>query len=117
MKKIKYIIFGILLSFHANLYAGDTGVLEGVGSVEKIRRGEISSQDIPKILQGATDYLMGFAATIAIIFIIIGAYKVALGSLSGDKSDGKKTIFLALGGFVLASVSWLILKLVIDNFS
>lgn len=117
MKKIKYIIFWILLSCHANLYAWDTGVLDGVGSVEKIRRGEITSDDIPKILQWATDYLMWFAATIAIIFIIIWSYKIALWSLSWDKSDGKKTIFLALGWFVLASVSWLILKLVIDNFS
>ncbi len=118
MKKIKYILFAFFLSFHANLYAWDPGVLRWLGDdTSKIRTWDIHSEDIPKIIQWATDYLMGFAATIAIIFIIIWAYKIAFWSLSWDKSDGKKTIFLALGGFALASVSWLILKLIIDNFS
>ncbi len=119
MKKINYII-PLIFYWHANIYAsGDPWVLGGIweSAVEKIRTWDIHSEDIPKILQWATDYLMWFAATIAIIFIIIWAYKVAIWSLSGDKSEWKKTIFLALWGFVLASVSWLILKLIIDNFS
>lgn len=115
MKKISAII-PLLFSFHSHLYASDAWVLKGT-TTEKIRTGDIHSEDIPQILKWATDYLMGFAATIAIIFIIIWAYKIALWSLSWDKSDGKKTIFLALWWLVLASVSWLILKLVIDNFS
>ncbi|MBW7954738.1 hypothetical protein H3C61_02910 [Candidatus Gracilibacteria bacterium] len=116
MNKLKYIFFGILLSNHAKIFAGDAGILGGVDQ-EKIRKGNIHTDDIPKIISYAIDYLLGFAATISIVFIIIGAYKIAIGSIDGDKSEGKKTIMLAIGGFVLASLSWLILKLVIDNFS
>lgn len=116
MKHLYFILLWFFLSFHASVYAWDPWVLRGT-TVEKIRTGDIHSEDIPKILQWSIDYLMGFAATIAIIFIIVWAYKIALWSLEWEKSEWKKTIFLALGGFVLASVSWLILKLIIDNFS
>lgn len=116
MRKIYFLLLWLFLSSHASVYAGDSGVLGGT-TVEKIRTWDIHSEDIPKILQWSIDYLMGFAATIAIIFIIVWGYKIALWSLEWEKSEWKKTIFLALGGFVLASVSWLILKLIIDNFS
>lgn len=117
MKNIKWVLLGFLLSLHADIYAqGDPGILQWT-TVKNIRTWNIHSDDIPKILKEATDYLMGFAATISIIFIIIGAYKIMLWRLEWDVSDGRKTIFLALAWFVLASISWLILKLVIDNFS
>mgnify|MGYP003416656972 FL=1 len=118
MKKILLLI-ALFFSFHASLYAGDAGVLEGLweGAVEKIRNWDIHSEDIPQILKWATDYLMGFAATIAIIFIIIWAYKIAFGPLLWNTSEGKKTILLAVWWLILASVSWLILKLIIDNFA
>lgn len=116
MNKIKYIILWILLSIHADLYATDAWVLGWV-SQEKIRKWDIHIDDIPKIISYAVDYLMWFAATISIIFIIIWGYKIALWSLEWEKSDWKKTIFYALWWFVLAALSWLIFKLIIDNFS
>lgn len=116
MNKIKYIILGILLSTHAQIYATDAWVLWWI-SQEKIRKWDIHAEDIPKIISYAVDYLMWFAATISIIFIIVWAYKIALWSLEWEKSEWKKTIFYALGWFILASLSWLIFKLIIDNFS
>lgn len=116
MNKIKYIILWILLSNHANLYATDAWVLGWI-TKEKVRTWDIHAEDIPKIISYAVDYLMWFAATISIIFIIVWAYKIALWSLEWEKSEWKKTIFYALGWFVLASLSWLIFKLIIDNFS
>lgn len=115
MKKIKYIILSYLLSYSSYIYA-DGWVLWWI-SKEKIRSWDIHSEDIPKIISYATDYLMWFAATISIIFIIIWSYKIAIWSLEWEKSEWKKTIMLALWWFVLASISWLILKFVIDNFS
>jgi len=85
--------------------------------VEKIRRWDIHAEDLPWILQGWVDFLMGFAAAISILFIIIGAYQMALWSVTDEKSKGKSTITFAISGFVLASLSWIILKIVIDNFT
>lgn len=106
-----------LLSMHAQMYATDWGILWWIGDKEKLRTGDIHTDDIPKIISYAIDYLMWVAGTISIIFIILGAYKIALGTLEGDKSKGKETIYYALAGFVLVSLSWIIMKFVIDNFS
>lgn len=116
MKTIKYIFLAYLLSLHANIYAWDAWILWWI-SQTKIRDGDIHTDDIPKILTYAVDFLMWFAGTIAIIFIIVWAYKIALWTLEWDKSKWKETIIYALGWFILAACSWLIMKFVIDNFS
>jgi type IV secretory pathway VirB2 component (pilin) len=60
---------------------------------------------------------MEIAGTIAIIFIIIWAYKILFGSLEQDKTKWKDTIIMALSWFAIASLAWFIIKLIIDNFS
>lgn len=118
MKKILFILLGIFLSTKHTLASGwDSGVLQGL-SVEKIKNGDIHTDDIPVVILGATDFLMGIAGTIAIIFIIIGAYQMAIGSATENSTaEWKKTIILALAGFILASISWIIFKILIDNFA
>jgi len=116
MKKITYILWFLFLSIHSQIYATDAGILGGV-TQDKLRNGDIHTDDIPKIISYAIDYLMGIAATIAIIFVILGAYKIALGTIEWDKSKGKETIIYALAGFILASLSWIIMKFIIDNFA
>ena len=116
MKKMKYIILAFLLWLHSQIYATDAGVLGWV-TKEQLRNWDIHTDDIPKIISYAIDYLMWVAGTIAVIFVIIWAYKIALGTLEGDKSKGKQTIYYALAWFALASLSWIIMKFVIDNFS
>lgn len=116
MEKLKYIILWILLSYHSQIYATDGWILWWV-TKEKLRDWDIHTDDIPKMLKYAIDYLMWFAWTIAIIFIIIWAYKIALWTLEWDKSKWKETIIYALWGFALAACSWLIMKFIIDNFS
>lgn len=116
INKIKYLIFWLLLSIHAKIYATDAWVL-GWTTKEKIRNWDIHTDDIPNILKWAIDYFMWFAWTIALIFVIVWAYRIALWTLEWDKSKWKETIYYALAWFVLAACSWLILKLVIDNFS
>jgi hypothetical protein len=54
--------------------------------VEKIKNGDIHTDDIPVVILGATDFLMGIAGTIAIIFIIIGAYQMAIGSATENST-------------------------------
>jgi len=82
-----------------------------------IRTGDIHTTDIPVIIKLAIDFFMSLAWTIAIIFVIVWAYKILFGSLEQDKTKWKDTIFMALGGFALAALSWFIIKLIIDNLS
>ena len=114
MRKIYYFILSYYIIW-ATVFA-DAWVLGWVG-VSEIRQGEIHLDNIPSILNTATDFLMWFAGTVSVVFIIIWAYKTAIGSLSNQKSAWKETILLALGGFVVASCAWVIMRIVIDNFS
>ncbi len=63
------------------------------------------------------NFFMGIAGTVAVIFVIIGGYKILFGSLSQDKTQWKDTIIMALAGFALAALSWFIVRAIIDNFS
>lgn len=85
-------------------------------SAEKLKSGDIHIEDIPKIIIYATDFLMWFRATIAIIFIIVWAYQLLLWPLDWDKTKWKETILLALWWLILASLAWVILKAILDNF-
>lgn len=116
MRKIKLFILCFLFTIHSQIYATDAGILWWV-EVENIKEWKIHADDIPKIISFAIDYLMWFSATIAIIFIIIWAYQLLFWSLEWWQSKWKETIMLALWGFALASLSWIILKVIIDNFS
>lgn len=128
MKKIFFIIVWVLLNLHLKVFAQDVPsnfdwwILGWVWDnkqtqFDKIRKWEIHMDDIPLILKWAIDYLMWFAWTIAIIFIILWAYKIALWSLDNDKSKWKEMVVLAISWLVLASLAWVILKVIIDNFS
>ena len=82
-----------------------------------LREWDIHIEDIPFMLKSAINFFMGIAGTIAIIFVIIWAYKILFGSLEQDKTKWKDTIIMALGWFALASLSWFIIKIILDNFS
>jgi len=83
----------------------------------EIRSWDIHLEDIPCMINGMINIFMGFAATIAVIFIIIGGYQILFGSIEGNKTKGKETIMMALWGFALAAFSWIIIKFILDNFS
>ncbi|MDP2090689.1 MAG: pilin [Candidatus Gracilibacteria bacterium] len=117
---ILYINIGLISS--VSLAFADGGILGNFkgdpGSTEKaLRSGDIHTDDIPNIIRGVIDFMMGIAGTIAIIFIIVGSYKILLGSIQQDKSEGKNTIIMAITGFAIASLAWFIIKFIIDNFS
>ena len=86
-------------------------------TAQDLRTGELDLEDIPCILRWMIDIFMGFAASIAVIFVIIWAYQIIIGSVSGDKSKWKSTIIMALVWFALAAFSWFIVRLIIDNFA
>lgn len=112
MKKIYFTLIW-LLSYSSTF--ADENILWV--SNDKLRNWNIHVNDIPNMLKSLIDFFMWIAWTIAIIFIIIWAYKILLGWLEWDKTKWKDTIIMALWWFALASLSWFIIKFIIDNFS
>lgn len=82
-----------------------------------IRTWDIHITDIPVMLKSVIDFWLSIAWTIAVIFVIVWAYKILFGSLEQDKTKWKDTIIMALGWFAIASLAWFIVKLIIDNLA
>lgn len=99
----------------------DTGILWWIWTwddwVEKLREWDIHLDDIPNMIKFAIDYLLGFAWTVSIIFIIIWAYQFLFGSVTNEKTKWRDTIIMALWGFVVASLSWFIINFILSNFT
>lgn len=127
-KKVKQIIYIIIwyFSIFSSSFA-DWWILwdfaksrswSGNNDTQKaLREWDIHLEDIPVMIRSAIDFLMTIAWTIAIIFIIVWAYKILFGSLEQDKTKWKDTIIMALLWFALASSAWFIVKLILDNLS
>lgn len=117
MKNIFYtIIWSIFLTKHT---FAEWGILWDFWDWEtnkKLRKWEITTDDIPKMMSNIIDFGINIAWTIAIIFIIIWAYKILFGSMQQDKTKWKDTIIMAIWGFIIASLAWFIIKLILDNF-
>ena len=113
MKKIFYILLAqLLLIWHT--FASDDNVLWI--SNTRLRNGDVWLDDIPTAITSLIDFFMSIAGTIAVIFIIIGAYKILFGSIQQDKTKGRDTIIMALSGFALAALAWMIVKIILANF-
>lgn len=112
MKYIFWILIAYSISIH-QAFAQDGGIT-GL-EAEKLRTGDIQIDDIPLVLRNITDYGMGIAGTVAVIFVIIGGYQLLFKSVQWDKQRWKETIIMALTGFIIASLSRFIIKLLLDN--
>lgn len=80
-----------------------------------LRNWEIHSEDIPKLIISATDFLLWIAGTISIIFIIVWAYQYLFGSLSQQKTAWRDTIIMALVWFWIATLSYFLIRVITDN--
>lgn len=118
MNKKSLIILTFLLNFYNKTFAdSDTGIFWSCVTKDNIKSWNIHLDDIPCVIQNAINFFMWIAWTISVIFIIIWAYQILFWSLSKDVSKGKTTIMYAIAWFILAASSWLIIKLILDNFS
>lgn len=94
----------------------DAGFIGGNGiTEEKIRKGDFSFEDIPKVIMNSTNFFLSFAGTVSVVMVIYGAFRLSLGSVESDKDTAKKIITAALIGFALAVSSWAIIKVVMTN--
>jgi hypothetical protein len=81
-----------------------------------MREWNIHIENIPCMIQWAINFFLGIAGTIAVIFVIVWAYKILFGSLTQSTNEWKNTIIMALTGFAIATLSWFIIKILLDNF-
>ena len=121
MKKYIALIFALIANIQ-NTYAADLWIFWSnntclTNGETDIRNGNIHLDNIPCLIQGAINFFLGIAGTIAVIFVIVWAYKILFGSLSQDKTKWKDTIIMALTGFAIATLSWFVIKILIDNFN
>ena len=114
MMKYFFIFLSFILSAQASFAANDN--ILGI-SDSRLRTWDVHLDDIPNAIQSAIDFFMGIAGTVSVIFIIIGAYKILFWSLQQDKTKGRDTIIMALWGFALAALAWMIIKVIISNLS
>ena len=118
MKKYFFYAIAFISSFNYS-YANnsDTWLLWWASiTSDDIRNWNIHTEHIPWIIKWLIDFWIWIAWTVAVIFIIIWAYQVLLWSLEQDKSKWKNTIFMAIMWFIIASLAWFIIRLIIDNF-
>ncbi|MDP2103754.1 MAG: hypothetical protein Q8K26_02435 [Candidatus Gracilibacteria bacterium] len=119
MKNIFYTLLSfITLILSEHVFADTNAGILGGGNMtaKKLREGNVSFSDIPGIIKGATDIILGFAGTVAVIAVIYGAFQMSLmGLTSEDKKKGADTIQHGVIGFVIAVSAWFIINLVINN--
>lgn len=57
----------------------DAGFIGGNGITEtKIKNGDFTFDDIPKVVMNATNFFLGFAGTVSVTMIIYGAFRLSL---------------------------------------
>ena len=118
MLKIKNILLTIIMLIFTKIaFWSDWGFLWNWSTWNKLKKWTIWFWDIPNIITYAIDFFMWIAATISVIFIIIWSYKILFGSISQDKTKWRDTILMAIWGFIIASLAWFIIKMILDNFS
>lgn len=112
MKHTLSTFLGLSLSI-SHTFAADNmlGISDG-----RLKNGDVHLDDIPTAIASLIDYFMWFAGTIAVIMIIIWAYKILFWSIQQDKTKWRDTIIMALTGFAIAALSWMIIKIIISNF-
>ena len=82
-----------------------------------LRNWNIDINDIPVAIQSLINFFLSIAGTITVIFVIVWAYKILFGSLQQDKTKWKNTIMMALWGFAVASLAWVIIKVILANLA
>ncbi|EKE29738.1 MAG: hypothetical protein ACD_2C00109G0002 [uncultured bacterium (gcode 4)] len=116
MKKLFYAAIPLLTSLATTAFAAGENIT-GL-SEEKLRNWDISFSDIPKAIKYATEFILWFAATIAMIMIIVWALKYSLGSVewnSPNKQKATDTIKYWIMWFIVSVWSWYIVNLIVAN--
>lgn len=77
-----------------------------------IKTGKIKLYMMPFFVTYLIQFLLGIAGLIAVLFMVIGGYKYAVGGITEDKESGKKTILHALLGLIVALSAWIVVNFI-----
>ncbi|MEK7523570.1 MAG: pilin [Patescibacteria group bacterium] len=77
-----------------------------------IKLGRIRLFMLPFFITYLIQFLLEIAGLVAVIFVMLGGFKYAVGGLTEDKEAGKKYIQHALIGLVVALSGWMIVNLI-----
>jgi hypothetical protein len=81
-----------------------------------IRNGDVSFNDIPNIIVGATSFILWFSATISMLMIIVWALKMQIWrAVSNEHAKGKEAIKYWILWFILSITAYLIMNIVVNN--
>jgi RsiW-degrading membrane proteinase PrsW (M82 family) len=117
MNKLKIYTWLLLLLINKITFASDWGIF-WKNMWDKLKKWDkITLGDIPNMIKNMIEFFISIAWTIAVIFVIVWAYKILFGSLQQDKTKWKDTIIMALWGFVIATLAWFIVQFIFDNFT
>lgn len=86
----------------------DFGALLGCA----IKTGRVSLQMIPHFISFFANFLLAMSGLISVLFIMIGGFMYIYGGLTDQKERGKKYIYHALLGMVLALMAWTIVTVI-----
>lgn len=77
-----------------------------------IKTGRVSLQMVPLFITYIANFILSMIALVCVLFIVIGGYQYILGGLIDQKEKGKKTIEHALMGLAVATLSWIIVSVI-----
>ncbi len=116
LQKIKnhILILGVLLLNPAQGFANTKENWLGIKNAD-LRSGNVGFETIPVIILNVTNFLLWLVATVSMIVIIYGAFRIGYGAVMDDKEAGKKIITAGIIGFVISVSGWFIINFIIDN--
>ncbi|MDD5026367.1 MAG: hypothetical protein PHH13_03245 [Candidatus Peribacteraceae bacterium] len=79
--------------------------------------GQINADCVISFIQYLIQLIFSLLGAFFLLMIVIGGYRIAIGSAIGDKESGKKQIFSAIIGFMIAAFSFFIISFVIKGFA
>ncbi|OGJ42767.1 hypothetical protein A3J23_02870 [Candidatus Peregrinibacteria bacterium RIFCSPLOWO2_02_FULL_48_14] len=98
-------------------YTGLPDELEGLTKEQMmacaLKSGNMAFWMLPFFINNVLEFIIALAGLIAVLMIIVGAYYYIAGGVTDDKEKGKTIIKYALGGFVLALSSWVLVNVLL----
>jgi hypothetical protein len=79
--------------------------------------GQIDANCVISFIQYLIGLIFSLLGAFFLLMIVIGGYRVAIGSALGDKESGKKQIYSAIIGFMIAAFSFFIISFVIKGLA
>jgi hypothetical protein len=80
---------------------------------QKIRTGDISLTDIPAFIAYFINIGAILAASVSMLFLVIGGYRYIVGGvMQSEREQGKNTIMYAIIGLIVSLLSWAIVNTV-----